>query len=102
MLSFQDGVRTIMPGSLVLLSEGQWSDYAVRALYRCRKPIQDGIMERYVGEHPAQRGYNWESEAFTAWLVAQGYVERESYVEWHRFRDLRTEEWKMTIEEVQS
>lgn len=102
MINYPDGVRTINVGALVLLSEGQYSDYAVRVIYRVVTQIPDGVMPGYLERSPQHGGYRWDARHFTEYLVQQGYVERVSSVEWHRYKNLRTGEWEMTIEDVDS
>ena len=98
MIDFRDGMRTILPGALVLLSEGAYSNYAVKALFRALKPIEAlGILSAYKQTNPCTDGYyDFYTSDLTLWLEKEGYIQRECYLDWHITKQCRSE--KMTLE----
>lgn len=97
LISFADGRRTINPGAMVLLSEGEYSSYSVKGLFCVLKPIEESItIAAYKQAHPDQCGYDFYGSDLTLWLEAEDYVERQWYIEWHIEKKYQCE--KMTIE----
>ena len=98
MIDFRDGIRTILPGALVLLSEGAYSGYAVKALFRVLKPIEAlGTISAYKHANPCTDGYyDFYTSDLTLWLEKEGYIQRECYLDWHITKQCRSE--KMTLE----
>src|SRR3990167_2248942 len=97
-VSFEAGHRTMLPGALVLLSEGEYSSYAVKALFRVYKPIvEHETLAIYHTVFPDRRGYNFYGSELTQWLESEGYVRRQAYLEWHITRQYGQETMTLKV-----
>lgn len=80
--------KTMVPipaGSMVVITEGAYSDYTVQNLYRAKVDIDANAMLRdYLIEHPDQRSdYTFDNDKFMAWLATKDLLEPLPYYEWH-------------------
>lgn len=83
-LGFDNGVRCILPGALVVLSTGKHGDYAIQSLFKVLKPMREReTLAAFQEAYPDQIGDAWYGQDFATWLEREGYVIRESYLEWH-------------------
>ena len=75
----------IPAGTLLLLTQGEYSSYGVRAVGRaaCDLDPRSLINEWTASNPPKNELWKFDEHAFIAWLVATGKVEELSATEWY-------------------
>lgn len=75
-------------GTLVLLSEGEYSDYLVGPLFRCLKDLHlESLAESFYAHAPVDKFDEHRKDvgasSFALWIVSSGWVEEIEYQEVH-------------------
>lgn len=75
-------------GEVVILAEGEYSDYRTGPLFRCLKDLN--MRELAAAFFPEAPKSDWnycgreaDASTFTLWLVKNGWVEELEYIEVH-------------------
>jgi len=79
-----DPTQNVPVNSLLVLSRGEYSDYAY-GLYRAAQEMDvEELMRVYLAERPEQaQQYRFREQEFVAWLLDAEVVVPASAFEWH-------------------
>jgi hypothetical protein len=87
MKELSDTLKTIPKGTLILVTEGEYSSYSVDGLYRAEKDIDiPGLLKEYLLVHPEQeKDYAFSADGFLAYLYVRdpALLEEISFAELH-------------------
>lgn len=74
-------------GTIIILAEGEYSDYRTGPLFRCLKDVnlEDLAREFYPNAPKSEWSgrRNADASTFTLWLIQNGWVEELEYSEVH-------------------
>jgi len=77
-------------GDLVLLTDGDYSDYHILAIARAKTDFDmDNLFEEYLGKKPKQKDpYKFNNDAFVKWLMTDKNVLEEKNTQESHFGQL--------------
>ena len=87
MKELSDTLKIIPKGTLILVTQGAYSDYGIDGFYRAEKDIDiPGLLKEYLLAHPEQEGdYAFLASGFLTYLYARdpALLEEISFAELH-------------------
>jgi len=87
MKKLSDTLKTIPKGTLILVTQGEYSDYGIDGFYRAEKDIDIlGLLKEYLLAHPEQEeNYSFLAGGFLTYLYARdpALLEEISFAELH-------------------
>lgn len=84
-MNLGDTEQTVKAGEILLVTQGQYSDYSCTAIMRAERDFDIAeVKALYLAEFPEQaEEYNAEHEQFVGWLSSCGYATDVPHRELH-------------------